>query len=386
MTDKANRPKSRVLHTMTILDHGGMERWLIDLSKIDGHYEHCFLCIGGVAGPWAHYIQGKIFTSPNLIQGRLKFLHALYHFIKKEKFDVVHLHHYRFSAFMAIAAKLAGCKAVVCHSHSDRRCVDVNLPLFRRLLSRLYGSITKFLFTLFADSLICVSKMAGVALFSPRDIKKIHQINCGILLEEYAKGDEVERKRLRKEFGVQSGQHVFMSVGRLNTTKNHKLLLNAVSRMPMNARGKIKLFIAGEGSLRAELENEISVKDLKDIVILMGSRDDIPVLMRSLADTFVFPSLFEGLGLALIEAQSAGIPCIISMAIPPSADVVPELITRLPFEPEVWSNTMIQAIGQEPPVAREVAYQTVNKSDFSIICNRRRIEECYDSILKSTQI
>ena len=97
-------------------------------------------------------------------------------------------------------------------------------------------------------------------------------------------------------------------------------------------------------------------------------------------DAFVFPSHHEGLGMVVVEAQAAGLPCIISDALPEEIDVVPELIHRLPLDaaPALWAERILEASGAPRPAVEE-AYQAVCGSEFSIERSTARLCEVYDT-------
>jgi glycosyltransferase involved in cell wall biosynthesis len=101
--------------------------------------------------------------------------------------------------------------------------------------------------------------------------------------------------------------------------------------------------------------------------------------MRGAMDAFLFPSLFEGLGLAVIEAQAAGLPCFISDRVPPDADVVTPLVCRLPLRDgaDDWASTIAARLRRNRPVCAREALNTVRHSSFNIETSARRLEEVY---------
>jgi glycosyltransferase involved in cell wall biosynthesis len=114
-------------------------------------------------------------------------------------------------------------------------------------------------------------------------------------------------------------------------------------------------------------------------VLLAGERDDVPALMSGVFDVLLFPSLHEGLGLVLIEAQAAGLPSLIADRVPREADVVPDLIARLPLElpPEVWAERLSELLAA-PRRGQADALAAVEASDFNIATSVQRIARIYD--------
>jgi glycosyltransferase involved in cell wall biosynthesis len=113
-------------------------------------------------------------------------------------------------------------------------------------------------------------------------------------------------------------------------------------------------------------------------VILPGNRRDVPRLMRGAMDAFVFPSLYEGLGLAVIEAQAAALPCIISGSIPREVDLIPELVTRfsLTVAPSLWADQIETALSGAK-YSPEVAQALLSGSRFNVVNEVEELQTLY---------
>ncbi|WP_198420978.1 glycosyltransferase [Bacillus timonensis] len=111
---------------------------------------------------------------------------------------------------------------------------------------------------------------------------------------------------------------------------------------------KIKLLLVGDGDLRQEIEEKAKKEGLDNHVKFVGIRSDISTILHSM-DVFVFPSIYEGLGLVLLEAQASGIPCIVSEAIQPEADLRIDLVSRVHLEEgdDAWANKILDVIGKK---------------------------------------
>lgn len=120
-----------------------------------------------------------------------------------------------------------------------------------------------------------------------------------------------EKEKLRNQLSIKEGQLMVLSVGRLALPKGHAVLLEAIAILPQLQKENLQFFIAGDGSLRKELENQASRLDIQGQVTFLGIRQDVPKLLRA-ADIFVLPSLWEGLPLVILEAMSAGLPILAS--------------------------------------------------------------------------
>ena len=132
----------------------------------------------------------------------------------------------------------------------------------------------------------------------------------GVSVDDPLGSDGSERASLRAAFGWQDAYPVIVNVGRLVPQKGQRYAVFAmrdvVQRFP-----SARLVIIGEGWLRPVLERLVREQGLEDHVVLPGERRDVPALLQA-ADIFVFPSVTEGLGSALLEAMAAGKPCVVS--------------------------------------------------------------------------
>ncbi len=144
---------------------------------------------------------------------------------------------------------------------------------------------------------------------------RVERVNgVGIEVGDYQKlsGVENEIKKqkiawIRKKLGIEESMLFFLSVGELNSNKNHKIVIQALAK----SRANIFYAICGEGDSRLLLQRMIQRYHLENRVKLLGYREDILELLRA-ADVFVFPSLREGLSLSLQEAMASGLPVIAS--------------------------------------------------------------------------
>ena len=155
--------KIKTLHLISRLDPGGVEKWLIELSKNSSSYfEHHVLCISGRQGAWANQIDNDlIHFSPNIKKGLSRFPGELYKFILNNNFDIVHSHLYRFSSLIAIVSKLAKTKFIA-HSHNDKRILRKNQSLLSATKEIIASTSTKLIFTLLADARVERSRASPI--------------------------------------------------------------------------------------------------------------------------------------------------------------------------------------------------------------------------------
>lgn len=129
---------------------------------------------------------------------------------------------------------------------------------------------------------------------------------------EYIESIKIDKDIKRKELGLLKDDFIFLSVGELNTNKNHITVIKAIEELVReNKINNFKYLICGEGNKRKELEEYIKNKGLEQYIKLLGFRKDVLEILK-ITNCFIFPSIREGLGLAAIEAMASGVPIIVS--------------------------------------------------------------------------
>lgn len=328
----------KVVHVLGKLDAGGVESWLVSLLKNSSSngISHNFLVQKKGEGFYdkdVYKLGGNIYNcyDSNIILYAIK----LYKFFKKNKPDVVHSHVHMFSGFILFIAFIAGIKSRVSHSHSDTTAKEKDSSFFRKS----YLNIMKFLIKKFSTFRLAVSEKAALSLYG-KEWEKDHNTQlmpCGIDIQTYLSINK--NSNLRKKFGIPENAFVIGHVGRFEIPKNHNFLIDTFYKAHKR-NSNIHLVLVGDGSLKDEIVKKTKRLGLNNYVHFLGLRKDVPVIMKSIFDIFVFPSLWEGLPLALIEAQLSGLHCIASKEITKSVDI--GLIDFLDIsDSDIWVNTIL---------------------------------------------
>lgn len=229
----------------------------------------------------------------------------------------------------------------VAHSHSELSLNDRRAGPLRRL----YLHATEWLIRLHATVGLACSGPAAAALYGrdwARD-PRWRVLHYGICLEPFMR--TVDQVEMRRQLGIPPDAFVVGHVGRFCEQKNHDMLM-AVFAEIAKRESKARLLMVGDGVLRPAMERMAESMGLAHKVIFAGLRKDIAALMLGAMDVFLFPSRWEGLPVVLIEAQAAGLPCVISDVVPPEALLLPELTNAVSLKTHAsaWAQVVAKYI------------------------------------------
>ena len=220
-------------------------------------------------------------------------------------------------------SKMAKVQKIIVHSHSSSS------------KSRIIHKICRSIMNLFIDIRLACSKEAGEWLFGK---KKFTIIYNGIEMDKYLYSVET-REKIRRKHYISSEQKVIGHVGRMENEKNQIFLIELVKEI-VKIDSSIQLWLVGDGSEKEKLVKKVEEDNLTKNILFMGKRQDVNELLQAM-DFFVFPSLYEGLGISCIEAQVAGLPCFISNKVP-SIAVIGKNITVLPLIINEWTKKILE--------------------------------------------
>lgn len=281
---------------------------------------------------------GTIYTMPRLKPKNIFRYPAevIKFFIKhKGEYDVLHGNLTSVGMIYLPAAKIFGkIKKRIIHAHYTSTEQNHYERLERLMLYPL-----RFL----SDYYFACSDMAGEFCFGKHILNKpnYRMIHNGVDCDKFDYNEQL-RAEIRKKMGLDD-QFVIINIGRLEEQKNQRYLLKIVEELKKRDI-RAKILVAGEGSLRPELEKIIRDKDLGDFVSLLGLRDDMAELMQA-SDAFILTSLFEGLPVAGIEAQAAGLPCILADTITKELDITGNTkFISLDADIDLWIDAIISAM------------------------------------------
>lgn len=269
-------------------------------------------------------------------------------------FDVVHFNIAQGEELPFIwAAKRSGISVRILHSHN----AGVNSVV------KLAGhKVCKLLFGNVATSYMACSDKAAEWLL-PKSVffaGNYSIVKNGIATERFA-FNSGSREAARRALGLE-GVICLLIVGRLDRQKNHSFLLDVFSRL-VKDEPRLRLVCVGDGPLRAELQQRANELRLGDSVMWLGAREGVADLYRA-ADCFVLPSLFEGFPFCLVEAQTAGLRCVVADTVSPQCAIT-DLVRYRSLDVEDFASGITDAISAEPCNRADYA-GTVREAGYDI--------------------
>lgn len=351
--------EKRVLHIVSAMNRGGAETLLmnvyrnIDKAKvqfdfISHHQESC---------DYDNEIEamgGRIYRIKSLgQQGPFSYVRTLKRIMGENQYVAVHSHTDYQSGFPALAAKYAGVKKRICHSHSNLRTNGLK----EKMLYQLFRAVIHYAAT---DYCAC-SDVAARSLFGEKN--GVHILKNGIDMSDYI--NMSSGRSVREELGIADDAKIIGHVGNFSDTKNQAFILKVVKKL-VKEDSNIVAVLVGDGPLKSTIEAEAKKLGINQHIRFLGIRTDIARLMKTF-DVFLFPSLFEGFGIVAIEAQCAGTPCVASDTVPQTTDMGLHLITYVNLEDDItiWMNEIKKAFLVNRPNTKTIS-QHFLKHGFSI--------------------
>lgn len=355
----------KVLHVLRQLNPGGIECWLERLIR---HWKE--------DSPEFHFaLEERDFGS---LAARFRELGAVLHHCPPPRqmvaswstfsrllsdfgpFDAVHCHNHHASGFALVVAANRGVPVRITHSHADFRGRS-------RGLRTAYEFVARHWIRAFSNVQLAVGIGAARDLFGVRS-SEAKIVPCGADFEELLAFDPKPDPT----------HFTLVHVGRLVPEKNHEFLIRLMAEL-VRREASARLWLVGDGPLRGVLERMVNELGLEKHVEFYGARNDVAAIL-SRSDVFVFPSHCEGLGLAAIEAQAAGLPVLLAEHLPVELDLIPARCRRLALQlpDSEWVNAVLE-MRKCDAIPAESRRVIVESSNGSIEANIRVLRKIYAS-------
>lgn len=331
---KKNEAPIRIAQIMGKLWSGGVEMvvfnyyYAIDKTKIQ--FDFYYDADSTVEPPQDLIAMGARFYKLPPYQKLPQYIRELRKHLKKKQYQIVHSHLNTLSVFPLFTAWTCNVPVRIAHNHSVPGGKEVKrdlLKYFLRLFSKTFST----------DYFAC-SEKAGRWMFGNRvfDADQVFVVKNATDFERF-KQSRKKTENLKKKLGLKD-EFIVEHVGRFTYAKNHIFLLDVFSGI-IDKKKNAVLLLVGDGELHQLVVDKVKEKGLEERVVFCGQVSD-PESYYSLADVLVIPSLFEGLSLATIESQIAGVPAVVSDAIPEEA-VISNGVRRLKLSDEEWVDTVL---------------------------------------------
>lgn len=291
-------------------------------------------------------------------------------------YDIIHSHTDCVSGIILQIAKNMNVPVRIAHSHNTQS--EVSGGYLKRKIHLFVLWIAKLNLRRVATHYIACSTEAGNWLFGKGIMRSrnVYILHNAISVERFLYDDSV-RNRVRSELGYKQTELVIGHVGRFSYQKNHEYLIKLFYEAHKRNK-QARLLLVGSGELEDVIKNMTKKLGIEDSVRFYGNSNRVNELLQAM-DVFCFPSRFEGLSVALIEAQTAGLPCIVndSVKISNESSITP-LIKRIPLN---CMNEWIDAIESSNTVARKNMKSYIEKAGYSLFTEAEKLKAFYrDSI------
>lgn len=361
----------RVLHMIGSLDIGGSQMMVMNLYRKIDRTKIQFDFI--IDHPEQLYFKkeitelgGRIYVMPSFRGINIRELKKKWNdfFKMHPEYKILHSHVRSYASLYLPIAKKNGVITII-HSHSTSN---------GRGIQALIKQIMQYPLRYQADYYMACSKEAGIWLFGNKVVNNnnFFIIKNAIDSQKFV-FDIKKRIEIRKEFHIKDDVFLIGSLGRIVPLKNTDFIVDVfwhVKKIMKNS----KLLIVGDGVLLDSIIKKVNQLGLKEDVVFTGARSDTE-RMYSAMDCYLFPSLWEGLGISLIEAQASGLKCICSENIPQAA-IVTNLVKVINLKEgaDVWAKFIVEDFVNSE---RECVHKSIIDAGYDIEYNALFMEEFY---------
>jgi glycosyltransferase involved in cell wall biosynthesis len=361
----------RVLHIVENLHRGAVEGWLVRMLEhgrrrgeaLDWTF-YCTLDAPGALTQAAQALGAQVVASPVTLSDQAAFARALRGELKAGAYDVLHCHHDLVSGLYLAASVGLPIKRRLVHAHNADE--DVLTPSHWK--RALYRPVLRRTCLALADRVVGISDhtldtfLAGRPRRPGRDVVHYYGVDPSPF-----DGSAPDRAAFRRDLGLAEDAVVMLFGGRLTPEKNPVFAVDVLAQLRRREPRAVGVF-AGAGSQEQAVLDRARLLGVEDAVRMLGWRDDMPHIMRA-ADLFILPRPehpMEGFGLAVVEAQLAGLPLLVSRGLPHDPFLPTARYRQLPLAApaEDWADAAVQLLEQPPNPAEALAALAASPMDM----------------------
>lgn len=372
----------RVLHFLAALDNGGVECLLLNYyRKIDRSNIQFDFAVNeqpdyetvGLCGKELRAMGCNIFVLPRF-RNVVKVFCESRRIMKKGKYDIIHVHHTSQSFVQLFAALTCGQKIRIVHSH-DYSIITTST---QKIKSFIFNYLSKKLST---HRFAC-SDVAGEFMYgNVKSDRNYYKMVNGIDYKRFLYNAN-SRELFRDKLGIEDDTILIGNIGRFTEQKNHDFLLTVFSDF-LKKNKKSKLLLIGDGELINKAQGKIEKLSLQDKVLIINRTNQIPEYLCAM-DCFVLPSLHEGLGIVLVEAQYNGLGVVCSDRVPKEVCFRRDSFTFLSLDSPIVSWTT--AINLNCRSDREINDNVEDVNKFNLDANAKDLTAVYTKIINNKKV
>jgi len=364
----------RILHVLGSTNLGGAESRIMDLYRhIDrDKIQFDFLVHSTKEGffePEIKQMGGNIYYLPSFrVYNYLKYKKACRDFFTEHnEFAMAQGHMTSTASIYLPQAKRAGIPITIAHARSAGVDVGIKGFITKLLRKNLYRK---------CDYMFACSDLAARAVFGDKRFEegKTVFIPNAVDINEFVSNDSI-RAQIRKEYGLEN-KFVIGHVGRFHYAKNHEFLIEIFAEL-IKQKDNAVLFLLGDGPRRAEMETKAKELGIANAVIFAGNKNPVAPFYQAF-DAFLFPSRFEGMPGTVVEAQAAGLPCLISDSITKQVKAT-ELVQFLSLQEncKTWASKFLRMIEEGDSSITEGKKSTLLNSFYDVNYQVKCYEQFY---------
>ncbi len=375
MEDKLNTDQIKVLQVFGSLNLGGAESRMMDVYRHIDRQQIVFDFVIFQQDKQAYEdevrdLGGRVYRlkmpSARTVGSHISDIRKI---LREGHYQAVHAHTSYHSGLVMLAARLEGVKVGITHGRTTGSVRSGNARL-------LMQGVGKTLIKLFATKRYAISQKAGQFLFGSSQFEVLPN---AIDIEKYQKEDINKSIRLRQSFQITDESFVLVQIGRMDPMKNHIFTLRWFTEY-RRIHSDALLLIVGDhpDANKREALKQLAVElHVSDYVRFVGYRNDIEDILH-ISNVLLLPSLYEGLGGVVLEAQAAGIPSVISEAIPEEADMEIGLVRSCSLKDGYASwNQAVDQCRVHTPVSYEEINQAFDAHHYSLRYEIERLQKEY---------
>jgi glycosyltransferase involved in cell wall biosynthesis len=373
----------KVLHVVENLDRGAVENWLVRMLRHGLCHglplKWTFYCVVSKKGRLDQEVTelgARVIHSPVPLSNKLPFLRALRQELRLGRYDVLHCHHDLTSAVYLVAALGLPIRKRIVHVHN----ADESVPTPNRLKVALFRPVLRGICLLAADRIVGISQHALESFLAdgkPRPERDVvHYYGVDSAPFETVESD---RAVFRSELGVPDDCRILLFAGRMVPEKNPLFAVDVFAALHKLDPSVVAVFV-GSGSLEEAVRRRARDLGLDQAFHFLGWRNDLPAIMMA-CDLFILPRPehpMEGLGLAIVEAQLAGLRLLLSQGIADDPLLPTAAFLRLPLSAgvEKWAKAGCQLL-EKPVAPRSDVLKALGSSPFDMDFASRELQELH---------